>query len=167
MTARARVALSDCIYALEQLDLVSTQQDWRFKWAGSIALIRAIGNILRNEGKENDLLAEAIRTRFRDHSAHRDRHRIYWKFIKRERDLVLKEYQSLVSEDEKIGVFVLLGGKVQAAELVDACIFKRIEDEEWIAAKGGQIDARDLYQEAISWWQTELDLIDHEMGKAS
>jgi hypothetical protein len=77
---------------------------------------------------------------------------VFWEFIKEERDNVLKEYVVGFSSDP---VNVVLGGK---SYLIDDLLFCSILDGRF----AGQ-DCRDVLDQAIDWWEKELDAIAEEI----
>ena len=47
MTVAARRVLADCEVVLEMLDAEREEQRWRVLWVGALALLRAVGHVLR------------------------------------------------------------------------------------------------------------------------
>ena len=105
---RASIVLDDCRYVLELLQKETTDVGWRVHWAGGMALIRAVGAVLYRESSSNEALEKIVKARFRDHLNDKQGHRIYWEFIKVERDQILKEYTSIVYDSD-----VLMLGIIQ------------------------------------------------------
>jgi hypothetical protein len=60
MTTAARRALKDCRAALAELEAEPTGTTWRLRWAGTLALLRAIGHVLEKLDSRNDAKARPI-----------------------------------------------------------------------------------------------------------
>ncbi len=94
MTARARVVLSDCEAALGLLHDCEFGQQWRQRWVTVIALLRAVGHVLRNvDGKSDPGLGRAVRLMFEELETTKPKPELYWQFIVQERNNILKEYK--------------------------------------------------------------------------
>jgi hypothetical protein len=82
---------------------------------------------------------------------------------KRERDNLLKEYRSDVYPLEEISIEIELGparpnsssAKLSSIEKIGENIYKPMLHGPWAGE-----DARDVVQQAIEWWQRQLDEID-------
>ena len=75
-------------------------------------------------------------------------------FIERERNNILKEYEFGYAPEESVGV-VFDGGYLH---FLDENMYRPMN-----AGYGRNEDARDVYREAIAWWQARLDEIDQEL----
>lgn len=161
MTADARRVLDDCEAALSMLDDEKDEQRWRVLWAGAMALVRAVGHVLRNVDGEDPAvrqLADAAWERWGDD---RKANEVFWEFIQKERNNILKEYRFNVHDSADIGLVVVerdeAGNEVavESPFTVDENLFRPIE-------AGFQVgeDARDAYADALKWWDVELSRIE-------
>ncbi len=161
MTHAARQVLADVSLALDMLQAETDADRWRVHWAGGIALLRAVGHVLLNVDQAADeKLAKIANAAHRRWKSTDPAHGIYREFILEERNNILKEYRSKVHPLEAVPVAIRLTlmnpqtGKIsyldQAAEL-DENLFRPLVD-----GYGRGEDARDIFEEAVDWWDREL-----------
>jgi len=165
MTHAARQVLADVSLALDMLQAETDADRWRVHWAGGIALLRAVGHVLLNVDQAADEklaeIANAAHCRWKSADS---AHGIYREFILEERNNILKEYRSKVHPLETVPVAIRLTlmnpqtGEIsyldQAAEL-DENQFRPLVD-----GYGRGEDARDIFEEAVDWWDRELSAIE-------
>lgn len=162
MTTGARAILNDCRVALGMLEDEIDTQRWRVHWVGAVALIRAVGHVLdKVDGKSNAELGRLANARFARWKLGTGDDRIFVQFIDRERNSILKQYTFGVDTSEVIPVAVIStarGCPPNVAEAFDLGenLFRPVI---W---DGVAEDARDLYSNAIEWWQRELDELDRD-----
>lgn len=166
MTQKAREVLEDCRLALQMLEEETDIQRWRILWAAAAALIRAVGHVLDKVDGRNPSI-KSVGGRFFERWKHDPCHEIFRDFIERERNSILKEYQSDVHPLEDVSVVLQVhldpinGGdpKVLAQALdLDDNVYRPMLDGPW---EGD--DCRDVLREAIDWWSVQLDAIDIEV----
>lgn len=159
MTTAAREVLIDCEIALEMLEEEADLRRWRVLWAGSVSLLRAVGHVLKKVDGADPRIGLAVDQRYRTWGSERQENAIFWDFIEKERNNVLKEYQFGLSLDEEVALLVQSdtsngeteGGVFQLVEnLYRPLLIDHREGE----------DARDVYREALDWWQRELTTIE-------
>lgn len=128
---------------------------WRVKWAGGVALLRAVGHVLLYEDAADDpKLKERVDEQFSRWKASKDVHAIYWKFIRIERDGLLKHYRSGAYVEENIALGVEQDGVVEM-HVIDGDLYRPFEG----SYRPGD-DARDIFEEALEWWAREIDQIE-------
>lgn len=171
MTYKARTVLSDCRIALALLENETDLQKWRILWAGAIALIRAVGHVLDKVDGGDPIIKQVAKESFLRWRVD-DEHAIFPQFIERERNILLKEYNSEVHPLEEVPVVweaVLQpadGGKQSAKKTIalgdiinlGENIYRPMFEGPW---QGD--DCRDLYEEAIRWWEEQLNAIDSQV----
>ncbi|WP_146190137.1 hypothetical protein [Methylosinus sporium] len=164
MTRAARMVLTDCRIALEMLETEVSEDRWRVLWAGAVALIRAVGHVLDKVDGEQPPIKAAAKAAFARWKADDSSHAIFREFIESERNNILKRYESKVHplSEVPVAIFLTLSqpetGEIKQIgfdELLGETIFKPIVD-----GYGEGEDARDIYRDAISWWERELQAID-------
>lgn len=171
MTRAARDVLSNCHVALDMLLSESDPDRWRVHWAGGVALLRAVGHILLNVDQPANADLAAIAT-----AAHRrwrsddPAHAVYREFILEERNNILKEYRSKVHPLAEVPVVIRLTlmdpetGEIsyldQPADF-DENLFRPLVD-----GYGEGEDARDVFEEALGWWERELSAIEDACAAA-
>ena len=165
MTRAARDVLADCRLALEMLQDEADPDRWRVHWAGAVALLRAVGHVLLNVDQSADrAVAEAGKAAHHRWKSDDPAHSIYRDFIEDERNNILKEYRSKVHPLETVEVAVRL--TLQNPETGEAKYVDQVMplDENpfrpMTEGYGEGEDARDVYQEAVDWWERELCAID-------
>lgn len=170
MTFNARRVLSDCKVARSMLEDETDLQRWRVVWASAVALIRAVGHVLDKVDARNVALKPLVRSSYISWKSEPE-HEIFREFIERERNILLKEYESDVHPLEQVSVAVSITlasaeGDIHQ-EYVDALdiggnIYRPLLSGPW---EGD--DCRDVLDEAIEWWERELDLIDVSLSRIS
>jgi hypothetical protein len=158
-TLFARTPLSDCergygLLTREQLG----SETWRVHWVACLALLRAVGHVLKNidgetDAKHRDCIDKAW-TRWKQD---RKGNSIFWEFIEEERNNLLKEY--------KFGV-------VPEPELLTTETGDVLGDEKDEPLETGDIyykssrtdtDGGNAISQAIAWWKQQLDAIETEL----
>ena len=169
MTHAARQVLTDVRLALDMLQAETDADRWRVHWAGGVALLRAIGHVLLNvdQATDTELTKVANAAHWRWKSAD-PAHAVYREFILEERNNILKEYRSKVHPLENVPVAIRLTlvhpetGEVryldQGADLEENLFRPLVE------GYGEGEDARDIFKEAIDWWERELAAIEQELA---
>lgn len=170
MTYAAREVLSDAKLALEMLQIETDPDRWRVHWAGGVALLRAIGHVLLNvDQSANAELAKIADAAHRRWKGADPAHKVYRDFVLEERNNILKEYRSKVHPLAKVPVAIRLTllnpetGEISYLDQpvdLDENLFRPL-----VEGYGEGEDARDVFEEAIDWWERELSAIDGEMVK--
>ena len=93
MTAVARRVLGDCEAALETLEEERNERRWRVLWVGAMALLRAVGHVLRKVDGEVLRQGAAIDAAYQGWTDLRPEHAVFRDFIEDERNNILKEYR--------------------------------------------------------------------------
>lgn len=138
--------LRDCYRAATELERteLSTWQ-WRLRWINVVTLLRATGHVLKQvDGKRSPFLSQAIKNAWTRWESDKYNNLIFHEFIKKERDMILKEYKivqstirSVYAENDVADTgMMLLGDRV--------------------AVKN------ELVRDAIRWWEVELTEIEEE-----
>lgn len=168
MSYAARAVLGDCRIALEMLDREADHDRWRVHWAGAVALIRAVGHVLDKVDGQHSSVKAAAKAAFACWKSDDPEHAIFREFIEAERNNILKRYESKVHPLPDVPVAIILTlvnpktgetKQIGIDELLGENIFKPM-----VEAYGEGNDARDIYREAIAWWERELDAIDAVAG---
>ena len=164
MTARARQVLGDCRVVLQLLEEETSLQRWRVHWVAALALIRAVGHVLNKVDGADPAMGRVARAAFQRWKSPEPDHQIFREFIEKERNNILKEYQFNTHPQEEIE-FVLqrtlapVGGGPPIADYQVATLGENIYRPLLDGFREGD-DARDVYAEAIEWWERELSAIE-------
>ena len=152
MTIVARRVLADCETALEMLEDERDERRWRVLWVGALALLRAVGHVLQKvDGRMIPQAREAINAAYKNWTAEHPEHLIFLEFIDKERNNTIKEYRLSVLDSAEVAVVV---GDLDAGyvvETLDENLFRPVTE-----GFGVGEDARDVYREAIKWWDEQL-----------
>jgi phytoene/squalene synthetase len=171
VTALARRVLSDCYIALRLLEDEAQEDVWAVHWAGALALIGAVNDVLKL-AKKRSSLRKAYE---KHHNAWIDeasgQHEIFRKFIKEERNFLLHEYATSVDLRREVPILVDDGRPAYLSPEADATaaaaaiefsldqnIFRPMKTGPW-----QNEDARDVYELALDWWKAQLASIDLEV----
>jgi len=167
MTVNARRALEDCRLALRMLEDESDLARWRLHWVAAVALIRAVGHVLdKVDGSDADV-KRVSQKQFKEWKKSGPQHEIFREFIEKERNHILKEYQVNVHPNEEVGILMEVDlqsaedgsrQRVQQVFGLGENIYRPLLD----SYREGD-DGRDVYSEAIKWWEAQLTLIDEEV----
>jgi len=123
----------------------------RLRWVAVITLLRAVGHALDSvDVRRSSAMKETAKAawaRWRQNPLH---HLIFHEFIKRERDVVLKEYRFTT------GRVAAVGEPLKAIESTGPAIVLLVGDRSYTALEA--VDA------ALAWWEAEIGQIEHEAG---
>ena len=164
MTVAARKVLTDCEVALEMLENEEDLGRWRVYWAGALALLRAVGHVLYKVDGDDPTLLHLIDAAYNRWKTNREANAIFWEFIEKERNNILKEYRFNIHPIGDVDVVLMTaiqhpetGDTAQIAQVVPICenIYRPITD----GFREGD-DARDVYREALDWWDSQLMTIE-------
>jgi hypothetical protein len=153
----ARKPLEDAKWALERLEVTEDLQEFRVMWAATVALLRTVGHVLdKVDGASNSKLEVSIRSAWAEWKSDAEVHKIFWNFIEKERNTVLKEYEF----NFELGTLqsVVINGEDGVSQLIQELpewVYVPLSSEDY---QGD--DARDIAQEAIDWWEGQLDRIE-------
>ena len=161
MTVAARRVLADCEAVLEMLDEEGDEQRWRVLWVGAVALLRAVGHVLRKVDGQTPRALDAINEAYQNWKSEQPEHLIFREFIEEQRNNILKEYRMNVLDLADVAVVVDPDGRSitdGTVFVLEENLFRPVTD-----GFGADEDARDVYREAIRWWETELSRLEAAM----
>jgi hypothetical protein len=157
---KAREALEWCRYGHRKMRSNPTMGpdwvlDWVLIWAGTIALLRAVGHALVNEDAEIDArMKKAQRAWWDTLKATKPNPSIFWEFIERDRNLLLKEAELTVEPSVSGGTIPRHAPQPPQPPPIYNYKMKS-------GRFAGQ-DPRDLVRDAIKWWEEQLDDIEQK-----
>ena len=164
MTSCARQVLDDCELALEFLEQATTDQIWRVHWFAAIALVRTVGDVLDKVDSRDPRFKGPVQHAYSEWKSDRSNSKIFWEFIKAQRDKLVHEYESDAHPTDTVPLLFELdlisttdGSTRKHHEVfeLDENIYRPMLAGPW---EGD--DARDVLREAIDWWKVELEKID-------
>ena len=162
---KAREVYWDCIYARDCLEAALTERrlkDAKVMWFAALAMLRAIGHVLESVDAKN-LGEDFKRLSDRKYREWNESHPIFYGFIKKERDSILKEYDSSLGEEtlreesplelSDGSLFVLSSGDVLGVTTEFSTLTKQRGE------LAGESPAEVLTR-ALEWWDQELTLLE-------
>lgn len=154
--------LTDCKTAFDRLELVTDDEEWRIYWVACVTLLRTVGHVLKNEdSKVSNIHKCVIGEHFKGLRAEKSHPHIFWDFIKKERDNVIKQYIFAPELSQQVVAVVIETEHGQIVDdLADAPIIDFL-DMDWPESQDCNAvrDGRDLVCEAIEWWESQLHSI--------
>ena len=186
--AKAREVLEWCRHAHGKMKSNPTAADWVLIWAGTIALLRAVGHALHKEDAARDARLSKEQGPWWQKLKHtKPDPAIFWDFIERDRNKLLKEAELTVGQ----GLHVAMHDAACASDTYSISIAGQEPSEpaeqqspppsahpappsasltySYHMNSGpfaGQ-DPRDLVRDAIEWWEKQLSDIEQEAAGAS
>jgi hypothetical protein len=164
MTFKANEVLGDCRVALQILENEKDLQKWRIIWAAALALLRTVGHVLDKVDGQDRVIKEISSSLYKKWRSEDPEHLIFREFIEEERNNLLKEYNINLHPYDNVPVVAeyLLqpmhgGDPVAHREVfeIEENIYRPLMDGPWEGH-----DARDVLQEAITWWEIQLATVD-------
>jgi hypothetical protein len=156
---QARAVLEDCRIALLELRADPRGVQWRLRWCAVLALLRTVGHVL----SKVDASSTSIAPEFRDEAARwwKELNRtkpeplIFWEFIEKDRNALLKEYQFSAEQG------IILRGDLNTVPLGALPLGASVAEPTYLMKDGpfAGRDQRDVVQEAIDWWDDQLEEI--------
>lgn len=165
-TLSARTVFEDCKASFENLKAVEREDisGWRVHWVATITLLRAIGHVLdKVDGATNDQAKAIIKgSWYRWHNEAKE-HIIFHGFIDKERNNILKNYE-FGAAPEPIYIVDNEGNKIGTNDgdlIVMQQEFFRLSLPDF-----KDRDGREVIQDAISWWDAELKIIEEKLSSS-
>ncbi len=139
--------LADCRHALEFLEMETDPKKFRLFWLAGVAALRSVGHVLAKvDAGANEAVEREAKAAFARWKQDKNEHKIFWSFIDKERNTLLKEGEP--------GVCPLPSLLHVEADYVYECdfdIFAPMLKEPYFGE-----DCRDVLEMAIQWWQSEI-----------
>lgn len=133
------------LFEFQNSDIDEEHPEWMVSWFAGVSILRTIGHVLRNvDRKRSDETWIIVDDFWSDVQNNRITHWIFFDFIQRERNNILKEFSFGASLPENSD---------------DRRILVYDTHDDW--------DGTQLFREAVYWWRAQLEHIDREIGKIS
>ena len=161
----ARMVLDDAKHVRHKLEHETDEREWRLAWTLTIVLLRTVGDVLdKVDGAGDPRVKSASATLYRTwKTGEREGDAVFNDLIKAERDSIVHEYATAMTEGP-IPVMAIFtsddGMSGDGPHWFDENLYRpmgagRFEGE----------DGRDLIDQALDWWERQLDEIDRRVGK--
>lgn len=161
VTLKAAEVLSLCRqihFSLSTLDVDEERDEWRIFWIAGLCMLRTVGQVLdKVDARTSPLLAEVISEKWKTLKSDRDANWIFWQFIDKERDNILKEFQLGAVATPLVGLFSLDDLPDVAPDLGE--LTGHIH---WELMTDDGMTAIDLFEEALLFWSEYLKSIENE-----
>jgi len=145
-------ALGDAEYVLELLEECEDDKRYfRILFVACMTLLKTIGQVLVSKNADPIVKKTALEL-YSEHKANEDDHKIFFRFIERERGLIIHEYD--VNLPEYDFPLVLIQGD-KATQFYIGDLYHPLAEDDYF----GNEDVRDLIQKAIDWWKNQLEII--------
>jgi len=126
-------------------------------------MLRTVGQVLdKVDSKTDPKLARIIASHWSELKANRDANWIFWEFIDRERDNILKEFELGAAPEP---LMLITNDDLEAGVAPDLTEIIRSQGLELFTADG--LTAIDAFEEAILFWSEYLKSIKAEFVKSS
>jgi hypothetical protein len=162
---KARLVLQDAMFVREKLENELGQIEWRLYWVLAVVLLRVVGHVLDKVDGINDPAVKVAANALHKSWRSGDENAIFRDFIERERNNILKEYESEITEGP-VPIMVHLqkhdGFDVVRQFLIEENIYRPMG-----AGVFEGEDGRTLLDEAIAWWSLQLEEVDRRSTPSS
>lgn len=158
---RARMVLEDVKFVRENLESETGDTQWRLYWILAVVLLRTVGHVLDKVDGKEDSRVKRIANELYCSWQKDPTHSIFRDFIDRERNSILKEYATGMSEGPVPLAAVLRsddGREVVEQFFIDENIYRPIS-----AGTYEGEDGRTVLDDAIEWWESQLDEVDSKV----
>lgn len=121
----------DILFIFQNSDVDTEHPEWRLYWVAGIALCRTVGHVLAKvDAYTSNLHRLEIDALWKTWTSDKKAHAIFWEFIEKERNNLLKTYTF-------------------------GATLKSEGDETFVQYEDGS-DALQLFREAVYWWRHQL-----------
>jgi hypothetical protein len=163
-TPHSRAVLEDCRLAYRLLDTEKDDGRWRLMWVAAVTLLRTVGHVLDKVDASNPNV-RAVTNQLYEGWKHDDpKHEIFREFIDQERNNILKQYEFGVSQGPLLVSPFLVDRDGNEYQLEPAIWSENIYRPMATGPYEGE-DGRTLIDDAIEWWQQQLDEVDHRVAQ--
>ena len=153
---KAHEVLHDAEFALELLEQCeNNRRQFRILIVACMTLLKTVGQVLVNKNADSSI-KRITQEYFHELKINRDKNKIFFEFVERERNLIIHEYSANLEEND-IEIVYMDGNEAKAFNLGD--LYHCLADDEVF---DGQ-DVRDLIGEAIEWWKVQLKNIEEKL----
>lgn len=160
--SRARLVLQDAIHIRQKLEDETSVIEWRLGWILAVVLLRAVGHVLvKVDGDADPAVASVAKGCF-SRWRFGNEHSIFRDFIERERNSILKEYDTEMTEGpvSLISVPQSFDGTDTTSETVlGENIYRPLADGPFAGE-----DGRTILDDAIDWWAAQLAEVDRQVA---
>jgi hypothetical protein len=162
-----REVVSRCEFFRQKLWENPVGVAWQAQFSGCIALLRSVGHVLdKVDAASSERLASNARKWWDSIKASKPEARIFWEFIEKERNLILKESEIRAGQSVTIDLRgVQAQGSVAGEKPEPTTLLAEARTEPSYSYQMNQghfagRDPRELIGEAIAWWHQQILIIE-------
>jgi hypothetical protein len=170
MIETAKIVLQDCKHAISNYSNNLQGEEFRINWNLILCLLRAVGHILdkvdKKASKENEI---AIDEWWNDICSNKQDNEIFWQFIDKYRNQMIKTYQHGIQKKLLIEVPSLKKGNgkvsVDLANIRGGTVFTPNMEIESYLCEGiyyGK-NEKEIAQNAYDWWEIQIAKLDNRI----
>jgi hypothetical protein len=166
--SRTRAILDGCCHLLSELRQNPREASWRTRWFAALVMLRAVGHVLEHETKSSTVAAvrAAAQRWWNNLKQLEPEPAIFWQFIYDDRNALLKEYSFTQTESpDRLARREGRAGRSSANMMfllspLGVDMFVERPSYEMVLSPFIGRDARDVVEEAIQWWEQQLQAIE-------
>ena len=129
------------LFTLQNSDIDDEHPEWSIQWIAGVATLRTIGHVLHKlDAKKSDKHRAVIDRAWAEWNANKDDNWIFFDFIEKERNNILKEFSF-------------------------GATLPTVEDGRTLAYGNTNLDATELFREAVYWWRAQLRAIEKAISE--
>ena len=157
-----REVVSRCEFFRERLWENPVGVAWQAQFSGCIALLRSAGHVLyKVDAASSDRLASSARKWWDSVKASKPEPTIFWEFIDKERNLILKESEIRAGQSVTITLVGVQALGLAAGQKPEPVLPAKARTEASYSYQMNQghfagRDPRELIDEAIAWWHQQI-----------
>jgi len=129
------------LFNFQHVECDEDHPEWRIYWFSGVVVLRSIGHVLHRVDSQVSARHRLIIDKFwTDINSSKDENWIFFDFIDRERNNILKEFS--------------FGAQLPSEE-----------DGRILSYNGTHHDGAELFSEAVYWWRAQLEFIEEELSR--
>jgi hypothetical protein len=149
---KARILWRDSVHVIEACEHAASESDFRTYWFCSIAMLRAIGHVLKKyDARDNPKAATVVESLWLRWESDPQSRACFFDFLETERNQSLKEYEFAFYSGGHMLPIVVNPHEAGVISELSVDIYRPIE----LGPYAG-MDARDVLKEIHEWWDTQL-----------
>jgi len=160
---QARLVLRDITAVRKKLEDEVDDREWRLAWVLALVLLRTVGDVLDKVDGFMDPLVKASSAELYKEWKKGDDGVIFRDFIKRERDSIVHEYQTSMTEGP-IPLMAIFAGpdgvEGDGPHWMNENLYRPMGSGRYEGE-----DGRDVLDSAIAWWARQLDEVDRRTAE--
>lgn len=139
--------------SLSGMVIDEARDEWRIYWISGLCMLRTVGQVLdKVDSKLDPALSEVISSHWKRLKAEKEKNWIFWEFIERERDNILKEFELGAAPEP---LMLISTDQIDSGVAPDLAQFMN----HWELFTSEGLSAIDAFEEAILFWSEYIGSI--------